>query len=66
MPTLNLQQYTPCQGVIWSQYRLPFGVIVFAKVCFFFKVTNAVLQSFRFYTDFIAAAVSQTLSYNIS
>ena len=45
-PTLTVlvTKYTPCQGVVWSQYRLPgtfyvplrFGVVLFAKVCFFF------------------------------
>ena len=35
-------KYTPCQGVVWSQYRLSgrfyvllgFGVLLFSKVCF--------------------------------
>ena len=45
VPTLTVlvKKYTPCQGVVWSQYRLPgtfyvplgFGVVLFAKVCFF-------------------------------
>ena len=55
-PTLNLtvlvKKYTPCQGVVWSQYRLPgtfyvplgFGVVLFGKVCFFLPA---------FYTGFI-------------
>ena len=44
-PTLTVlvKKYTPCQGVVWSQYRLPgtfyvplgFNVVLFAKVCFF-------------------------------
>ena len=44
-PTLTVlvKKYTPCQGVVWSQYRLsgtfyvPLGlsVVLFAKVCFF-------------------------------
>ena len=44
-PTLTVlvKQYTPCQGVVWSQYRLlgtfyvplGFGVVLVAKVCFF-------------------------------
>ena len=44
-PTLTVlvKKYTPCQGVVWSQYRLTgtfyvplgFGVVLFAKVCFF-------------------------------
>jgi len=43
-PTLTVfgKKHTPCQGVVWSQYRLPgkfyvplgFGVLLFAKVCF--------------------------------
>ena len=47
-PTLTVlvKEYTPCQGVVWSQYSLPgtfyvslgFGVDVFAKVCFFLPV----------------------------
>ena len=39
---VHVQKYTPCQGVVWSQYRMPstfyvplaFGVVLFAKVCF--------------------------------
>ena len=44
-PTLTVlvKKYTHCQGVVWSQYRLSgtfyvpliFGVVLFAKVCFF-------------------------------
>ena len=46
-PTLTVlvKKYTPCQGVVWSQYayRLPgtfyvplgFGVVLIGKVCFF-------------------------------
>jgi len=47
-PTLTVlvKKYTPCQGVVWSQYRmkgtfyvpLGFGVVLFAKVCFFLPV----------------------------
>ena len=43
-PTLTVlvKKYTPCQGVVWSQYRLPgtfyvplgFGVVLIGKVCF--------------------------------
>ena len=41
--TVLVQKYTPCQGVVWSQYRvtgtfyvpLGFGVVLFTKVCFF-------------------------------
>ena len=41
--TVLVIKYTPCQGVVWSQYRLPgtlyvplgFGVVLFAKVCVF-------------------------------
>ena len=42
-PTLTVlvKKHTPCQGVVWSQYRLPgtfyvplgFGVVLFANVC---------------------------------
>ena len=43
LKTVLVKKYTPCQGVVWSQYRLSgkfyvpiiFGVILFAKVCFF-------------------------------
>ena len=45
VPTLTVlvKKYTPCQGVVWSQYRLlgtfyvalGFGVVLFAKVRFF-------------------------------
>ena len=45
VPTLTVlvKKYIPCQGVVWSQYRLlgtfyvplGFGVVLFAKVCFF-------------------------------
>ena len=39
------KKYTPCQQVVWSQYRLigkfyvslGFGVVLFAKVCFFWQ-----------------------------
>ena len=44
-PTLTVlvKKYTPCQGVVWSQYTLPgtlylplgFGVVLIGKVCFF-------------------------------
>ena len=41
--TVLVKKYTPCQGVVWSQYRLlgtfyvalGFCVVLFAKVCFF-------------------------------
>ena len=44
--TVLVQKYTPCQGVVWSQYRvtgtfyvpLGFGVVLFTKVCFFLPV----------------------------
>ena len=53
------EKYAPCQGVVWSQYRLPgkfyvplgFGVVLIGKGVFF--VTSTVLQSGRFYTGFI-------------
>ena len=43
LETVLAKKYTPCQGVVWSQYRLSgtfyvqiiFGVVLFAKVCFF-------------------------------
>ena len=48
VPTLTVlvKKYTPCQGVVWLQYSLPgkfyvplgFGVVLFAKVCFFLPV----------------------------
>ena len=41
--TVLVKKNTPCQGVVWSQYRLPgtfyvplgFGVFLIGKVCFF-------------------------------
>ena len=41
--TVLVKNYTPYQGVVWSHYRLlgtfyvplGFGVVLFAKVCFF-------------------------------
>ena len=41
-----VKKYTPCKGVVWSQFSLPgifyvqlgFGVVLFAKVCFFLPV----------------------------
>ena len=47
-PTLTVlvKNYTPCQGVVWSQYRLPgtfyvplgFYVVWISKVCFLLPV----------------------------
>ena len=42
LETVLVKKYTPCQGVVWSQYRLSgtfyvpliFGLVLFAKVCF--------------------------------
>ena len=57
VPTLTVlvKKYTPCQGVIWSHYRLlgtfyvplGFGVVLFAKVCFFLPMQfyNAMYHS---------------------
>jgi len=52
-PTLTVlvKKYTPCQGVVWSQYRmkgtfyvpLGFGVVLFAKVCFSYQCSFAKL-----------------------
>ena len=66
--TVLVQKYTPCQGVVWSQYRLPgtfyaplvCDVVWFAKVCFFLPV------QFCKAVDFTLALLYQTLSYNIS
>ena len=54
-------KYTPCQGVVWSQYRLPgtfyvplgFGVVLsmIGKVCFFLPAQFC--EAVDFYTDFI-------------
>ena len=59
-PTLTVlvKKYTPCQGVVWSQYRLPgtfyvplgFGVVLIGKVCFSYQRSFA---NGRFYTGFI-------------
>ena len=69
-PTLTVlvKKYTPCQGVVWSQYRLPgtfyvpldFGVVIFAKMCFFYQRSFAKLQILHW------LYCTQTLSYNIS
>ena len=70
-PTLTglVKAYTPCQGVVWSQYSLPgtfyvplsFGVVLFAKVCFLqysFQIEKLMILHWLYCT--------QTLSYNIS
>ena len=57
--TVLVKKYTPCQGVVWSQYRLPgtfyvplgLGVVLIGKVCFLLPAQ--LLQSGRFYTGFI-------------
>ena len=44
--TILVKKYTPCQGVVWSQYRLPgtfyapldFYVVWIGKVCFLLPV----------------------------
>ena len=49
--TVLVKNYTPCQGVVWSHYRLlgtfyvplGFGVVLFAKVCFFLPAQFAKL-----------------------
>ena len=70
VPTLTVlvKKYTPCQGVVWSQYRLPgtfyvllgFGVVLIGKVCFLLPA------QFCQAVDFTPALLYQTLSYNIS
>ena len=57
-PTLTVlvKKYTPCQGVVWSQYRLlgtfyvplGFGVVLFAKVCFFLPAQFCNLKAVDF------------------
>jgi len=52
-PTLTVlvKKYTPCQHVVWSQYRLPgtfyvpvsFGVVLLAKVFFSYQCSFAKL-----------------------
>jgi len=52
------KKITPCQGVVWSQYRLPgtfyfllgFGVICLPRCVFYYHRS---LPSCRFYTGFI-------------
>ena len=59
--TVLVKKYTHCQGVVWSQYRLPgtfyvplgFGVVFKFDWQGVFFVTSTVLQSGRFYTSFI-------------
>ena len=72
-PTLRVlvKKYTPCncQGVGWSQFRLPgafyvplgFGVVLFAKVCFFLPAQFCKVVDFT-----LALLYTQFLSYNIS
>ena len=72
VPTLTVlvKTCTPCQGMLWSHYRLPgtfdvrlgFGVVLFAKVLF---LTSAVLQSCRFYTGFIVPKFQITISHEL-
>ena len=69
-PTLTVlvKKYTPCQGVVWSQYRLPgtfyvplgFGVVLFAKVCFFLPA------QFCKAVDFTLALLYPNFNYDIS
>ena len=64
-PTLTVlvKKYTPRQGVVWSQYRLTgtfyvplgFGMVLFAKVCFFLPVQFCKVVDFKIallYTNF--------------
>ena len=59
--TVLVQKYTPCQDVVWSQYRLPdtlyvqsvFGVVLFAMVCFFLPVQFFKAVDFAVYIGFI-------------
>ena len=61
-PTLTVlvKKYTPCQGVVWSQYRLPgtfyvslgFGVVLIGKVSFFLPA-HFCKFAVDFYTGFI-------------
>ena len=78
-PTLTVlvKKYTPCQGVVWSQYRLlgtfyvplGFGVVLFAKVCFvlvpaqFCKVVDFTLA--LFYPNFkLQYLMNYSLDFN--
>ena len=57
MRTVLVKKYTPCQGVVWSQYRLS-GKFWCGFVCqgvFFHTNCNAVLKSCTFYTGSIVA-----------
>ena len=66
--TVLVKKYTPCQGVVWSHHRLlgtlyvplGFGVVLFAKVCFFLPA------QFCKVVDLHWRYCTQTLSYNIS
>ena len=61
-PTLTVlvKKYTPCQGVVWSQY-IQIARHILCSIRFWcgfdwqgvFFLTSAVLQSGRFYTGFI-------------
>ena len=71
-PTLTVlvKKYTPCQGVVWSQYRLPgtfhvplsFGVVLIGKVCFLLPAQFCKFKA----VDLHRLYCTQTLSYNIS
>ena len=66
------KKYTPCQGVVWSQYSLPgtFYVPLGFGVCGFvcqgvFVLTSTVLKSCRFYTGFIVHKLKVTISHEL-
>ena len=60
--TVLLKQYTPCQGVVWSQYRFNDRHIL-CSIRFWcgfvcqgvFFLPSTVLKSCRFYTGFIVS-----------
>ena len=72
LETVLTKKYTPCQGVVWSQYRLSgtfyvpiiFGVVLFAKVCFF--IPMQFWKAVHFTLALLWLYWTLSLSYNIS
>ena len=70
--TVLVKKYTPCRGVVWSQYRLLgtfyvpiiFCVVLFAKVCFF--IPMQFWKAVHFTLALLWLYWTLSLSYNIS
>ena len=70
--TVLVKKYTPCQGVVWSQYRLPgtfyvpldFGVALIGKVCFLLPAQFCKAVDFTpalLYPNFLKGTISHEL-----